>query len=156
MFIETRAERFVFGFLILALIFGFSVLSNKNASNCRESYSRDQVVRTGNDRIDVQVADTNAELATGLGGKACISDNQGMLFKLEKPGIYEFWMKDMKFSIDIIWIDSNRKIVHIEKNVTPSSYPQTYKNNVAAMDILELKANRSSELDLEIGTQLSY
>ena len=52
----------------------------------------------------------------GLAVKNQLKENEAMLFVFEKPGKHSFWMKDMKFPIDIIWLDSTGKIVHIEEN----------------------------------------
>ncbi len=53
----------------------------------------------------------------GLSGKTKMADNEGMLFDFgNKEGTPGFWMKDMKFNLDFIWIDQN-KIVGITANV---------------------------------------
>ena len=58
----------------------------------------------------------------GLSIKNTLNESEGMLFPFDTPGEYSFWMKDMKFPIDIIWIDSNYKIVYIEKNLQPCAF----------------------------------
>ncbi|MGN6351023.1 MAG: DUF192 domain-containing protein, partial [Candidatus Nitrosocosmicus sp.] len=69
--------------------------------------------------IYVDLAITPDQQAKGLSIKNSLNDSEGMLFPFDKPGDYSFWMKDMKFPIDILWIDANNKIVHIEKNLQP-------------------------------------
>lgn len=158
MWLESRAERFVFGLLALGLIFSFSLLSNaKNTPVCQETYRKDIVIKANGQSIDGQLARSPQELEQGLSGKNCIGEQQGMLFKFDQSGYYSFWMKDMKFNIDILWIDSTRKVVHIEKDVSPATYPnKNFTNSSPASDVLELKAGRSDELGLKTGSQLYY
>ncbi len=63
--------------------------------------------------VDAIVANTNDERKKGLSGRDSLPIGSGMLFVFEKSGVYPIWMKDMKFAIDIIWIDSSKKIVHV-------------------------------------------
>ena len=58
-------------------------------------------------------------MSKGLSVKNQLKENEGMLFVFEEPARYSFWMKDMKFPIGIMWLDSNGKIVHIEENLEP-------------------------------------
>ena len=67
----------------------------------------------------VEVADTLNEREKGLSGKQSLEINKGMLFIFEKETLSGFWMKDMNFPIDIIWIDKNMRIIGIEKSPVP-------------------------------------
>jgi len=51
-----------------------------------------------------------------------------MLFVFEEPKIRSFWMKDMSFPIDIIWVDEGLEIVGIEKRISPNTYPKTFES----------------------------
>ena len=48
-----------------------------------------------------------------------MSENQGMLFIFNYPSKQGFWMKEMMFPLDIIWLDSNYSVIHIEKKLQP-------------------------------------
>lgn len=98
-----------------------------------------------------EVADTPEERGRGLGGHDPLSSGQGMWFVFDAPYPYSFWMKDMEFSIDIIWFDENLRIVHIERNVSPASYPETFTPESPAQYVLEVPAGFSSEHDLSVG-----
>ena len=63
-----------------------------------------------------------------------------MLFVLDTPSIQGVWMKDMEFSIDIIWIDENKKIITIARDVAPVTYPQVFYPTELAKYILEVPA----------------
>ena len=58
--------------------------------------------------LQVDLALTDEEKARGLSGRESLDEDEGMLFVFDVPGNYGFWMKDMNFAIDIIWL--NEKI----------------------------------------------
>jgi uncharacterized protein len=84
-----------------------------------------------------------------------------MLFSFSQPGYYRFWMKDMKFPIDIIWISPDHKVAGIERDVEPSTYFSKNpffindKDHIAQY-VLELKANRSTDLHIALGTPIQF
>lgn len=61
-------------------------------------------VRIGNAAFSVELATTTVEQARGLSYRASLGENDGMLFVFSRPGIQNFWMKDMNFPLDMIWI----------------------------------------------------
>ena len=65
------------------------------------------------------VPTTDDQFQKGLVIKNHLKENQGMLFIFTQPAKYAFWMHGMKFPIDIIWIDSKNRVVHVEKNLSP-------------------------------------
>ena len=106
--------------------------------------------------FEVQVADTNYLLEKGLSGREPLLDNQGMFFIFEKPDKYGFWMKEMKFPIDIIWIDHNFQIIHIEKSVKPDTYPKIFYPESKASYVLEISAGESLKANLKIGDTVKF
>lgn len=106
--------------------------------------------------IEIEVVDTPATRTQGLSGKKSFPTDTGMLFVFEKPAEYAFWMPDMHFSIDILWIDTQKKIVHIEKNVTPESYPKTFKPTAPAQYVLEVPAGFSEQNNVRIGDEVRF
>jgi uncharacterized membrane protein (UPF0127 family) len=66
-----------------------------------------------------ELAVSDEERAQGLMFREKIDEDQAMLFLFEEEVIHSFWMKNMRFSIDIIWLDEEKRIVHIEKSVPP-------------------------------------
>jgi uncharacterized membrane protein (UPF0127 family) len=69
--------------------------------------------------ISAFVADTDDKRTKGLSGVENMSENQGMLFIFNYPSKQGFWMKEMMFPLDIIWLDSNNSVIHIEKKLQP-------------------------------------
>jgi uncharacterized membrane protein (UPF0127 family) len=115
-------------------------------------------ITTPNGVIDAEVVDTKSSREPGLSGRSGMKDNYGMLFKFDVPGKYGFWMKDMKFPLDILWINKNGVVVAIESNFTPESYlekpPKTAVNSPSASYVLEINAGRAEELGLFLGTKV--
>ena len=69
--------------------------------------------------LQVEAVYTQAAQQQGLSGRKYLENNTGMLFVFPKEDYYAFWMKDMLFPIDIIWMDKNYKIVYVKKNAQP-------------------------------------
>lgn len=111
--------------------------------------------------IEAKVADKADERKKGLSGLDSLPLNQGMLFVFETKGNYVFWMKDVKFAIDIIWIDENKKVVDIAQNVAPEPKKDDndltlYRPRAEAMYVLETNAGLSTLHGLQIGDQVSF
>ena len=122
-------------------------------------------VQIGDTKVKVELAITEEARARGLSEKKRLKGDEGMLFVFERPGIYPFWMKSMKFPIDIIWIvpdemgaEGDLRMVYIKKNATPGSYPETFAPDVEAKYVLEVVSGFSDENNLKVGdrVELSY
>jgi hypothetical protein len=105
---------------------------------------KEPMVRIGGESVRVSIADDVEERQRGLSDTDGLAEDEGMLFVFEADGIHSMWMKDMRFAIDIIWISADEHIVHIERNVDPSSYPQTFTSGQPARYILEVAAGWTS------------
>lgn len=106
-------------------------------------------------KINAMVANTKESREEGLSGRSDLSDGKGMLFDFGFPGKFGFWMRDMLFPIDIIWINSNGIIVDIVENALPEDYPKTYINKAPASYVLEIGANKSREYGLFLGSKVN-
>jgi uncharacterized membrane protein (UPF0127 family) len=102
------------------------------------------------------VADTEQKRAQGLSGKAFLPPNTSMFFEFDIPGIHGIWMKDMKFPIDIIWLDKNKKIVNLISNADPSSYPHVFYPPKDSLYILETRAGLIRERGLQLGDEILF
>ncbi len=106
--------------------------------------ARGESLKIGDKIISVEIADTNAERVRGLSGRDKFETGHGMLFVFEEAGFHGIWMKEMRFSIDIAWLDENWNLVGIEKNVSPESFPHIFYPPTPVKYILEINAG---ELD---------
>ncbi len=110
-----------------------------------------EVLIIGQTEIKAERADTETSRNQGLSNRRNLAKNTGMLFVFDKPGFYGFWMKEMRFSLDIIWIDEAWKIVDISKNVSPKSFPTTYVASEPVKYVLEVPAGFTTQNNLDIG-----
>lgn len=113
-------------------------------------------VKIGNFVINVDVADDDQEREKGLSGRESISETEGMLFVFDIPREYSFWMKDMKFPIDIVWIDENQNIIYIEEGILPETYPLTFKPPRDSKYVLEIGSQISTKNNLKIGDKVEF
>lgn len=104
--------------------------------------------------ISVMVADTEKEWELGLSYFSSLSDHQGMLFVFPQVGIYGFWMKDMNFPIDIVWIDETLKIIGRNDNISPESFPKTFTPPGPVRYVIELPANSALRDGFLIGNKI--
>lgn len=80
-----------------------------------------------------------AELQKGLSGTDKLPEGRAMVFVFPNDGKWGIWMKDMKYPIDIVWLNSDREVVHTVRNAQPSSYPKTiFKPDVDSRYVIEL------------------
>jgi uncharacterized membrane protein (UPF0127 family) len=110
-------------------------------------------------QLQLLVAKSDAAKAKGLGGRLLIPKD-GMIFFFDKPQELVFWMRDMFFPIDIVWI-LDKKIVGFAQNAqpepkTPLSNLKRYRSPSPANTVIELKAGEIKRLKLKIGDILDY
>jgi len=106
-------------------------------------------------KLDADVAETAEEKAMGLSGRKSLAEEEAMLFVYDKPDRYSFWMKDMNFPIDIIWIDEDLKVVDITENLQPESFPQKFTSKKQAQYVVEVNAGWVEEHRVHIGSPVS-
>jgi len=105
--------------------------------------------------IYVSVAATEASREQGLSGRESLAPDQGMLFIFPTEGAYPFWMKDMRFAIDMIWIANNGTIIYIQGDVVPATYPNTFQPKSAlARYVLELPAGYAIAHNIKVGDKV--
>lgn len=100
-------------------------------------------------------ATTPADREKGLSGRAFMPQDEGLLFVFEPPQEACLWMKDMHFSLDMIWLDSSKTITHIEENVSPASYPKSYCGSGMTAYVIEINAGMVTAARLHVGDKLS-
>ncbi len=140
---------FIFLSLFVLVFIYFFLFTNKTTTPLLVPSRGDVVI---NEKVfSVSIMDTATGRQNGLSHRRPLSSDEGMLFVFEKEGFYGFWMKDMLFSIDIIWIDANLKIVHIENNVSPQTYPKVFRPTSKSLYVLEILAGQSEISNIKIG-----
>lgn len=115
-----------------------------------------KAVEIGDTTIKVYVVDSEEERQQGLSGRSHLASGTGMLFIYEQNGEHGIWMKDMKFPIDIVWLDENRTVVTIKQLVSPDTYPEVFSPSVPARYVLELPAGTAQQYGIQTGQQLIF
>lgn len=105
--------------------------------------------------VNVEIADTPEARKRGLSGKDRLCPDCGMIFLFKEKDNHSFWMKDMKFSIDIIWIDGEEIVYMVKKADRPSGlHIPSYFPEKKADKVLEVNAGFADENNLKIGDKV--
>ncbi len=100
----------------------------------------------------VEVADEPSEQAQGLSGRAALAPDAGMLFVFPEAGSYTFWMKNMRFPLDFVWIAGDR-VVGVTENAPPegNNPALTYGPPEAVDKVLEINAGDVTKYHITSG-----
>jgi len=120
--------------------------------NIKPANQMQAYLQIGQNKIEIEIADDADKRTRGLSGRANLAQNHGLLFIFDTFGNYGFWMKEMNFPIDVIWIDENWRVADISKNASPESYPQVFLPSRPIKYVLEVNAGWSEKNNLKIGT----
>ena len=109
---------------------------------------------------NVECATTTRSQARGLMFRKQLSEQGGLLFVFKRSDIYGIWMLFMRFPIDIVFLDKEKKIVDVVQNAPPLSLRwntwRIYKPKEPAMYILEVNAGFCEKKKLHVGDQLQF
>jgi uncharacterized protein len=119
-----------------------------------------QTVSIDGKNFEVEIADSMATRAQGLSGRDQLGDDKGMLFIFGNPAMNGFWMKDMKFPIDMIWINGDR-ILGASENVQPEPGKSIFSLKVyyppsAADKVLEVNAGTFAKYGFKAGDTIGF
>jgi len=143
---------------IILIIFLIGFFTYRAFTNIKHSSSiRLPNVVINNKAIKVEIAETATEQRQGLSGRTDLCADCGMLFIFPDSQIRKFWMKNMNFPLDIIWIDEN-KIVNISKNLPPegASPQESYSSQLPVNNVLEVDAGYFERNQFKIGDEVKY
>jgi uncharacterized membrane protein (UPF0127 family) len=107
--------------------------------------------------FEVELALTQEQRAKGLMHRTQLDENKGMLFVFEKSDKYGFWMKNTLIPLDIIWINENKTIVHINKNTQSCTQDPciSYVSEKESKYVLELNAGTVDGFGIKAGDKVS-
>lgn len=109
-------------------------------------------------KIELTLAKSEKDRMKGLSGRKSLEQNKGMLFVFDQKAKYGFWMKEMLFPIDIIYIDDD-SVVYIAENATPPAQAQNlkiYEPPQIVNYVLEVNAGTAKKLDIHKGTKVKF
>jgi uncharacterized protein len=133
--------------LLISMLLGFLIFNSY--INFSEN-NKFETITLGNGRWNLEIAMTFIEKTKGLSGRES-NNNLAMLFFFNKEDFHNIWMKDMKFSIDIIWLDKNMRVVDMKLDTKPETYPENFTSKVPASYVLELVSGEAQKAQIKIG-----
>lgn len=139
----------VYGIVIFLILFFLDFLKKPSTK-----YTN---VKLGNTEIKAEIVDSLIERTKGLMFRKSLPEKEGMLFVFDDEGYHGFWMMNMSFPIDIIWISKEKKVIDIVKNAQPCGLIcSTYKPKEKAKYVLEVNANFTEKHGIRIGSTLKF
>ena len=153
-------EKSIF-FIILAavfLVFGIALFFDNRPSLYQ--YTNEAIdqpnIKIGQKTISVEIADTQEKQKKGLSGRENLPEDSGMLFVFKEEGRHQFWMKDMKFPIDIIWINKDTvvDITHDARPENDGGYLKIYEPRSKVRFVLEVNSGFAKENNVKIGNRV--
>jgi len=130
----------------------------QEASPTNNRYLKAKVTVKGFE-LNADIPITGEQMSKGLAVKNQLKENEAMLFVFEKPDRHSFWMNDMKFPIDIFWLDSNGKVVYIKENMQPCISTILcifYTPNTDSQYVLETVAGFTQRHNVSVGTNIDF
>ena len=140
--------------IILCSVF-WSIYSSRNLFKMPSQSLADRVV-IKNAVWNVKIADTEQVREAGLSNIKSLEKNTGMFFIFDTPANQSFWMKDMLFPIDMIFINDKLQVVEIDSDLSPDSFPRIFGSEVLSQYVLEINAGEAKKYDLREGDQLIF
>ena len=153
-----RNKNYFIGFvaLIIFLLICYHFWTAVNFDNIK-------YVKIAGQEIKVELVLTKEAQERGLSGRNELKKGEGMLFVFEQPARHYFWMKEMNFPIDIIWLSEGLKVIYVKKDARPESYLsagevglETYGPDAEVKYVLEVAAGFSEENNLQIGDKVQF
>ena len=128
---------------------------------CSAQSGKDKFIKIylpGGPSITTELAATDQERQKGLMFREKLLPDQGMLFVFDVEDYYSFWMKNTLIALDMIWLDKERRIVHIERDVPPCKADPcpSYTPKRPGSFVLELKAGSADRLKLKLFDKLEF
>ena len=144
--------------LLCLALFAYMVLYRPMAQTTPNPNLKTTTVTIGDTSIVAEVADNDFSRDQGLSDRTSLADNHGMLFVFDQEGIPGFWMKDMRFDLDMIWANASGTIVSITQDATATSYnasnpsaSQVFYPTAPAKYVLEVPAGFAAAHSIGVG-----
>lgn len=148
---------FAVAFLLINYLSSFFTPSNSTIINHKQMTPSS--VTINNIKVFVEVVTGSLATKKGLSGRVSLNQDRGMLFVFNKPDKYRFWMPNMNFPIDIIWIDENYTVVGITENISPEvdlKNPRFYTPPKSSQYVLEVNVGFIENHRIKIGDKVIF
>lgn len=155
----TSKKLWILGGVIILLAISIKFFPyHCNCTAPTQSYNaglKTENIMLGSTPINVEIADTDASREQGLSDRTSLVDGKGMLFVFDPPQTPGFWMKDMNFALDMVWVGVDNSIIKIDSNVATSTYPNAFFPPNQIKYVIELPANFSDTHTIKVGENFS-
>lgn len=145
----TKKMVLMIGIILFLSIFAFCFLYHQASQ---------KVIMINHYKLSVEISKIPEEYERGLSGRKSLQENEGMLFVFPKEDYWSFWMPDMNFPIDIIWMNKNCEVVYIAKNLPPCENREScpvVKPDKLSQYVLETVAGFSEKHQVTVGEKLN-
>ena len=144
----------IFFFILVAGLVG--ALPGCSAQPARDKFIK--VYLPSGASVTAELAVTAEERSRGLMFREKLLPDQGMLFVFEVEDYHSFWMKNTLIALDMLWLDKQRRIVHIERDIPPCKADPcpSYTPQRPGSYVLELKAGTADRLKLKLFDKLEF
>ncbi len=139
----------IFVLVVVVVTFLYFLLDKEESSDKYKNIAID-----GN-TFNVEIASTSEERVKGLSEREGI-ESDGLLFIFPNESMHGIWMKDMLFSIDILWINSLGEVVWIEEGVHPETYPEVLYSQEPSLYVLEVDSGVVRENNWHIESEFNF
>lgn len=131
---------------------GWNIERPSDAAKTFSTYEY-SLVNIGNKQYRLYIADTPDKQMKGLSSITSMKSYEGMMFEFDNAGVRSFWMKDMNFPLDFVFV-FNDSVVDIHENVKPASFPDSILSRLPANKVIELNAGEVSENGIKLGEKI--
>lgn len=143
---------------LLLTVFLFFIFFQKTNSISKTKDHQKIAIQIAEHKLEVEVVNTPESITRGLSAREQLGSD-GMLFILPQRIIPSFWMKDMQFNLDFVWIDGDRVIDLTENVPAPDSATKlsdlpVYSPQSPVDKVLELEAGKAQKWGIEIGEKI--
>lgn len=151
---ESGRKRHLTTLLILVFVFGCVAACVWWLSRGNADHASTPLVVSTKQTYHLEHVNSDAARAQGLSNRTTLAADSGMLFVFDSVGERCFWMKDMRFALDILWLDQQKRLTHIEHAIAPDTYPRAFCYE--AQYVIELNAGEAASAGLGNGQQLNF
>lgn len=110
----------------------------------------------GHVQLRASVADTDEQRQKGLSDTASLPIGIVKLFVFNEPVVAPFWMKDMNYSIDILWLDADKKIIYVAPDLAPETYPTSFGPTTPSRYVIETPAGMAAREGMNVGSSFVW
>ncbi len=152
-------KKVLLGFTILLVLTGATLFTQEPLTGRKFFFfQKIPTVTIAGHNFKVAIASSQKEREIGLSETKSLLQNQGMIFVFKEPDYYHFWMKNMKFPIDIIYINKGQivTIINSAKPMKNQQIPTTYVPSKPVDKVLEIQAGLAKAYKLKNGDKITY